>query len=125
MTNSRQIAGLVGPTLIAVAVTEYMNLEVFITSIGPAYGPHVYLNGTLLFVAGLAIVRSHNLWTRQWPVLITLLGWFLLVLGLLRMAAPIAAQQAAETPTVLYGSLVGLLAIGILLTFKSLARGER
>jgi uncharacterized membrane protein HdeD (DUF308 family) len=124
MTNSKQIAGLVGPTLIAVTITEYMNLDMFIASIGPAYGPHVYLNGMLLFVAGLAIVRAHNLWTRHWPVLITVLGWFLLLLGLLRMAAPMAAQQAAQTPTVLYGSLVGLLAIGIFLTFKGIARGE-
>jgi hypothetical protein len=47
--------------------------------------PVVYLSGTLLFTAGLAIARAHNRWTRKWTVLITLVGWASLVLGLLRM----------------------------------------
>src|SRR5690242_14183385 len=29
----------------------------------------------LLFVAGLAIVRVHNVWVGGWPVLVTVLGW--------------------------------------------------
>ena len=60
MTNSRRIAGLIGPTLIAVTVKEWMNVEIFTSATGPSFTPHVYLNGTLLFVADLA----HNLWMR-------------------------------------------------------------
>jgi len=30
-----------------------------------------YLSGTLMFVAGLAIIRVHNVWTRNWTVLVT------------------------------------------------------
>jgi hypothetical protein len=37
--------------------------------------PIVYLNGTLLFVGGLAIVQSHNRWSWGWPLLVTLTGW--------------------------------------------------
>jgi len=118
MASSKQIAGLVGPTLIVVTITEWMNLDVFIKAIGPSYGPHVYLNGALLFVAGLAIVRAHNLWTWKGPVLVTIVGWFLLFVGLGRMAVPVAAQIAGETPIVLYASLVGLLVIGTVLTIK-------
>lgn len=124
MASSKRIAGLVGPTLIAVTITEWLNLDVFIKAIGPSYGPHVYLNGTLLFVAGLAIVRAHNLWARNWPVLVTLVGWLLLFVGLGRMVAPTAVQIAGETPIILYGSLVGLLAIGIVLTVKAYSAGE-
>jgi hypothetical protein len=32
--------------------------------------PVVYLSGVLMFIAGLAIVRSHNLWQRDWTLLI-------------------------------------------------------
>ena len=124
MASSKSIAGLVGPSLIAVTLTEWMNLDVFIKAIGPSYGPHVYLNGTLLFVAGLAIVRAHNLWVRGWPVLITIVGWFLLFIGLGRMAMPVAAQVAGETPIILYGSLFGLLAIGTVLTIKGYSGSE-
>ena len=124
MTNSTRIAGLLGPTLIAVTITEWMNLGVFTAAIGPSFAPHVYLNGTLLFVAGLAIVRAHNYWTRGWPVLITLVGWMVMLGGLGRMAAPVSAQEAGQRPTVVYASLIALLAIGAVLTFKSYGRSE-
>ena len=122
--NSTRIAGLVGPTCIAVSVTEWMNLGVFTAAIGPSFAPFVYLNGTLLFVAGLAIVRAHNYWTRGWPVLITLVGWVLMLGGLGRMVAPVSAQRAGQSSAIVYSSLVALLAIGVVLTFKSYGRGE-
>jgi hypothetical protein len=121
MTRSTRIAGLVGPTLIAITVTEWLNLDVFTSAMGPSFAPHVYLNGCLLFVGGLAIVRAHNLWVRGWPVLVTIVGWFLMLAGLARMAAPVAAQQAGQDPVALHGSLIVLLAIGVVLTYMALA----
>ena len=47
MTDSRQLAGLIGPTMLAVGGTEAINMEVFSNQIAPV----VYLNGTILFVA--------------------------------------------------------------------------
>lgn len=124
MSNSKRIAGLLGPTLIALSITEAMNLDIWTTVAGPAFAPVVYLNGTLLFIAGLAIVRAHNRWTGGWPVLVTLVGWFTLILGLIRMIAPASAQRAGENPTALYALLIVLLAIGIFLTFKAYGREE-
>ena len=63
MTNSKQIAGLICPTLIAFTTSEAMNLHIWAPNIAPV----TYLNGTLLFVAGLSIIRVHNYWTRSWP----------------------------------------------------------
>ena len=114
-----RIAGLLGPTLIALTVTEWLNLGVFIEAIGPSFGPHVYLNGTLLFIAGLAIVRAHNRWVRAWPVLITGTGWFAMLAGLGRMAAPMSAQRAGQSAAIVYGSLIVLLAVGMMLTVKA------
>jgi uncharacterized membrane protein YhaH (DUF805 family) len=124
MINSWRIAGLLGPTLIAISITEWMNLGVFTAAIGPSFAPHVYLNGTLLFVAGLAIVRAHNYWTRGWPVLITLVGWTAMLGGLVRMAGPVGAQEAGRHPIVLYASLVGVLVVGAVLTFKAYGHRE-
>ncbi len=45
--------------------------------------------------------------------------------GLSRMAAPVSAQQAGQRPIVVYSSLVALLAIGAVLTFKAYSRSER
>ena len=60
MPNSTYIGKLLGPALIAVSVTEWMNLDVFMAATGPSFAPHVYLSGTLTFIAGLSIVRAHN-----------------------------------------------------------------
>ena len=48
MMSSKGMATLLGPTLIAITITEAINLPIWAMSI-PAV---VYLNGTLLFVAG-------------------------------------------------------------------------
>jgi uncharacterized membrane protein YhaH (DUF805 family) len=124
MPNSAYIAKLLGPALIGITVTEWMNLDIFTAAIGPSFATHVYLNGTLLFIAGLAIVRAHNVWSRRWPVLVTLVGWVAVVGGLSRMVAPVSAQQAGQSASVVYASLVALLAIGVVLTFNSYGRSE-
>ena len=118
MTNSKRIAGLLGPTLIAIAISEAMNVRIW-TNV-PAY--FVYLNGTLLFIAGLSIVRDHNRWKGGWPVLVTLIGWFLILGGLIRMFAPAFAHLEVQDATALFALLIVLLAIGIFLTFKAYGR---
>jgi len=119
MTDSRRIAVLLGPTLIALAVSEAMNLRVMAEH--PASAGLVYLNGTLLFVAGVAIVQVHNRWTRGWPVLVTGMGWFAVLAGLMRMIAP---QSTTSGAAWVYGLLLVLLVIGIVLTFTGYARRE-
>jgi hypothetical protein len=34
-----------------------------------------------VFAAGLAIARAHNLWTRDWRVLVALVGWLGMLAG--------------------------------------------
>jgi hypothetical protein len=119
MLTSRGIAGLVGPTVIAIALSEWINLRILWANVTPSV---IYLNGSLLFVAGLAIVRAHNRWTGGWPVLVTLTGWFVLVVGLIRMFAPVYSQKEAEKNTAVYGLLIVLFAIGVFLTFKAYRR---
>lgn len=124
MANSKSIAGLLGPTMIAVATSEALNLRMLTSFIGPSHAPLVYLNGTLLFVAGLSIVRVHNHWTRGWPVLVTVVGWFVMLFGLARMFAPVSVQEPARSTTGVYGLLIAALAVGVFLTFKALGRDK-
>jgi uncharacterized membrane protein HdeD (DUF308 family) len=87
--------------------------------------PVVYLSGVLMFVAGLAVVRAHNIWARNWTVLVTLTGWFSLVLGLVRMfAASQYRQVAAGTSSTAFMALEGvLLVIAFVLTYHGYRRG--
>jgi len=118
MTKSKEIAGLIGPTVIALTLSEAMNLHIWTTNIAPV----TYLNGSILLVAGLSIVRAHNRWIRGWPVLVTLTGWFAILGGLFRMFAPDAPQAPQDAIT--YAGLVVLLAIGIVLTFQAYRRNN-
>jgi len=122
MANSRQIAGLLGPSLSAVLISEFPLVQphLYDTQIPPV----VYLSGALFFVAGLAIVRAHNLWVRAWPVLITTTGWFFLVLGLIRMfAAGRYRQSSAGVASATFMVLEGiLLVIALIITYYGYRR---
>lgn len=112
MEVSRRIARIVGPVLVVLALTEGFNIEVFAGN--PAQV--VFLNGTLLFAAGVAILQAYRRWTLSLSVLVTVVGWAFLSAGLFRMARPAAAQLAAGPVT--WGTLAVLIVIGGLLSFK-------
>jgi uncharacterized membrane protein HdeD (DUF308 family) len=83
--------------------------------------PVIYLSGVLMFIGGLVIVRAHNSWVRDWTVLVTLSGWFLVMLGLFRMfAASTYQRRAAGANTALFMILEGaLLGVALFMTFKA------
>jgi hypothetical protein len=36
-------------------------------------------------VVGLSIILGHNLWVKSWPVIITIIGWLIFLVGLIRL----------------------------------------
>jgi hypothetical protein len=99
-----------------IAVSEAKNLQIWATGNPPL----TYLAGLLWFLGGLTVVRLHNRWSTKWPVAITLVGWFFLIGGLLRLFFPEAQQGNQNTPTVgAYVLDVVLLALGALMTFQA------
>ena len=128
MAMSKAIAGLIGPTLVAIAAGMLLNLGSF-----PAIAEQVsrdpaliLVSGILLFVAGLAIVRAHNLWTDGWPVLVTILAWLAILGGLVRILFPtrlaaLAAGLGQSTGLIATAAVV-LLALGAFLSFKGYSR---
>ena len=124
MPNSRRIGGLVGPTIVAMVVSEFPLVQPHLYD--AQIPPVVYLSGVLMFVAGLAIVRAHNRWARNWTVLVTLSGWFFLALGLFRMfAASLYQRGSANTGAAVFMVLEAiLLVLGLIMTFKSYTRTD-
>jgi len=119
MTNSKRIGGLLGPTLMVMVTSEFPLIQPHLYD--EQIPPVVYLSGVLMFIAGLAIVRSHNRWQRDWTQLITLCGWFLLALGILRMFASSFYRLATGNTNSLFFMIVEgiLFAIGSLITWKA------
>jgi hypothetical protein len=129
MKTSKMIAGLMGPTLVAMAAGILLNLGIFPIlaeqiSRDPAL---IFVSGILLFVAGLSIVRAHNIWISGWPVLVTVLGWVALLSGLARMLflsqiAVIAAGIGQASGLIIPAAAVVLLVLGAFLSFKGYSR---
>lgn len=119
MANSKQVGGLVGPTLVAMLLAEFPLVQPNLYN--AQIPPVIYLSGVLMFVAGLAVVRAHNVWARNWTVLITLSGWFCLALGLVRMFAASQYRQATQNTSSLAFMLVEgfLLVVALVITFKA------
>ena len=112
MIHSRQLAQIIGPTLNVMTLAEMINLPIWKSNM-----PSVtFLNGVLLFVGGISIIRIHNFWVRDWTILITLIGWSMMLIGVLRMFFPTAKQGGENLLTYLLLSV--LFVIGLFLTLK-------
>jgi hypothetical protein len=122
MKNSKRIGELLGPTLMVMVASEFPLIQPHLYD--EQIPPVVYLSGVLMFVAGLAIARSHNLWQRNWTLLVTLCGWFLLALGLFRMFAASFYRFASGNASSLFFIIIEciLFAIGSLITWRAYTR---
>lgn len=90
METSILVARILSLILIAMAVASSFNKDYFrklmddmVTSSGL-----LYFIGMAEFVIGFLIVSNHNFWVADWTVLVTLLGWGMLLEGFLVMATP-------------------------------------
>jgi hypothetical protein len=125
MAHSKLIAGLIGPLLAALGCAMLVNREMFpviIDQISHDYGL-IVLSGMLSLLAGIAIVRVHNVWSGGWQIIVTLFGWLAIVGGLARMWVPQLAGPIANTftasPAALIAPAVVLLALGGFLSYKA------
>jgi len=47
-----------------------------------------YVSGLLALVVGWLLVTFHNIWVKDWPVIITVVGWIALVKGISLLVLP-------------------------------------
>ena len=53
--------------------------------------------GSISLAIGLLLVVSHNHWSRDWTVVVTLLGWLALLQGVIRLFYPEGVVRWAKT----------------------------
>ena len=56
----------------------------------------LFSTGIISFVIGTAMILSHNIWTYDWRVIVTLLGWVILIKGIIRLFLPELAIKMAQ-----------------------------
>ena len=110
---SRRIGSGLGPTLIAVTISEWMNFGIWTEN----HPPLTYLNGMILFAVGVAIIRFHSRLRPFWALSITIAGWLIAAGGLFRLFFPTAPQM--EPGPTSYGFVAFLAALGFIMTLKS------
>ena len=123
MQTSIFLAKLIGPVFLAVGLGLLLNAatyrklaEEFLHSTAL-----VYLSGVLLMIGGTALLLAHNVWTLDWQVLITVLGWLAAIGGAARIIVPQGTQKIGRrivaSPAGLTVACVIWLAIGAVLCF--------
>jgi len=90
MERTQLIARLAGPVFCAIGIGMLTNQGVYREMAGQflAAYPFIYFSGILILLAGLLILNSHNIWTKDWRISVTLLGWAMCAIGAFRLIAP-------------------------------------
>jgi hypothetical protein len=87
----------------------------------------IYIGGLIAFVAGLAIVLTHNVWVVGWPVVITIFGWVSLVAGIFRIVFPASVahlgRRLIDNQGFLIGGITVYLLLGAWLSYAGYAGG--
>jgi len=123
MATSIYLAKLMGPVFLAVGLGLLLNAKTYrkLAEEFLASTALIYLSGVLLMLGGVALVLAHNVWTLDWPLLITLLGWLGVIGGAGRIIVPQGLQEIRQdivaSSTALTIACVIWLAIGVVLCF--------
>ena len=112
MAASTYLAKLIGPIFLTVGIGMLVNGAFYRELIAEAVASHVliYLSGVLSLLAGLAIVMAHNRWSGGWPVIISVLGWLLMIGGVIRIVVPQVVQTVAG---IIYAGRVAVIVVAI------------
>lgn len=128
VSRSIFLVKLIGPLFVAMGIGLLVNQSVYRAMAGEFLRSYalIYLSGLLALLGGLAIVNLHNEWTKDWRVIITVLGWLSLIGGFIRitlpqLVQPIGTAMFAHQAVVIIAALV-MLGLGGFLSFKGYSR---
>ena len=118
------IARLIGPLFVAIGVGVLINAPFYVGAV--IEGVHsptlVYMSGVASMLAGLAMLNAYRAWTADWRVIVTVLGWLMVIAGIVRIVLPQIVTALATTiysgPTALSIAGVIVLVLGGFLTVK-------
>jgi hypothetical protein len=109
------IARLVGPTCVAISLGIMLNGPFYTALIAEAVRSPtlIYFSGLMALIPGLAMLNVYRAWTGDWRVIVTVLGWLMLIGGIIRIVLP--ATTAALATDIYSKPAALLIAAGIVL----------
>jgi len=95
MDTSNFLARLLGPTMLVMGLGLLVNRSAYRALSLEVLDSRalLFIAGLIAFVAGLAIVLTHNVWVAGWPVIITIFGWASVFAGIVRIVFPGSVAQ--------------------------------
>ena len=124
MATSILIAKLIGPVLLVAAIAMLADTKDLQEMAREFLKDRalIYITGVLAMLGGLAIVNNHNIWIVDWPVIITLFGWAMIIGGAVRMALPSAVRSIGgaitKKPTMMRVAGAVCALVGAFLLYK-------
>ena len=122
-SRTRHFARVLGPFLAIVAIVAVIRMrdmpqllsEFTASSVWP------WVTGTFVLLGGVAIVASHQIWRGPAAIIVSVLGWLLVVRGIVLLAFPDVLASVADRIIDLEGAwipiLVVMAVIGLYLTY--------
>jgi hypothetical protein len=112
MATSEFLAKLIGPLFVAVGTGMLVNRGTYQSVIaeGLRSALLLYLSGVMSLLSGLAIVLTHNVWSTDWRVIITVLGWLMVIGGIVRIVLP---QFALTLGAAIYSGSISIIIVAI------------
>ena len=102
MTTSRYIARLMGPVMLIIGIGMIMGTltegEGYSSLMKEFIGSRalIFITGVLALLPGLAVVNAHNLWVLDWRLIVTILGWLLILRGIMNLVFPATVQTLGD-----------------------------
>ncbi|MGA9444775.1 MAG: hypothetical protein WBV18_15385 [Methyloceanibacter sp.] len=125
MDTSLFLAKLIGPIFVIVGIGLLLNGDRYRVVVDEVMASHtlLYVFGAMALTGGLAIVLTHNVWVWNWPVIITIVGWLMIVRGTLRIILPqqvedLAAKMVSRWSNILQVSGLLVITLGAFLCWK-------
>jgi hypothetical protein len=126
MNIANTLAVLMGSALVIVGITLFNKsyFSAVMTDLADSKGL-LWVTGLITLIMGMVIVALYNVWTADWRVLVTLLGWLTLIKGAVIMLFPSSVMLLYRrflSNHLLTYSGVYTLVLGGLLLFLGLAK---
>jgi hypothetical protein len=124
------IARVIGPLFIVLGIGILLNQSIYTDMIGQAVllPALIYLSGLLAFTAGVAMLNGYHAWTADWRVIITILGWIMVIAGIIRIVLPAATAVLAlavySGPSAMPIVAVIVIVVGAFLSYQGYFRKQ-
>src|ERR1700686_3666169 len=128
MQTSIFLAKLMGPIMLGAGIAMLVNRKELDALAQELLHSRVllFLLGLIDLAIGLAIVLTHNVWVADWRLIITLLGWLLMVRGAVRILAPDQVKalgtKLLSNANLVTGSLAVTTVLGLVLCYFGYVR---